>query len=313
MKRSNAELIVGGVIIVALFILVAGVLWLKEVSVSRQLVEYTVLFPNIGTLQQGDPVTVNGVKKGGVRSIELHETQVAVTISLDRTVRFTDSCTVTVQNIGLMGERKVEVQLSAGGTTHRPNAKGEIAYIQGRFDSGIAEAMGMLGTVLGEVNGLVDTVQAIVGKTVGDTAFVTLFKTITHRLDTVLYLAESLIEDNGDNVTGTVDDLRATSRELRALLDRNKGSIDRIAGNGEKLSDEAVILVARADSIAATLKTIIDGIERGEGAAGMLLKDSTIVPDLKQAVSDLDTLVRDVNKDGLRLRVKLGFGRNKRK
>ena len=311
-KRSNAELVVGGVIIVALFILVAGVLWLKEVSVSRKLVQYTVLFPNIGTLQQGDPVTVNGVRSGNVAKIQLQHTQVAVQINLDKTVIFTDSSTATVQNIGLMGERKVEIQISAKGSPHIPDTKKEVRYIQGRFDSGIAEAMGMLGTVLGEVTALVDTVQTIVDKTVGDTSFVTFFKTVTHRLDTVLYLAEALVADNGPDVTATVDDLRATVKSLRSLVDDNKGSINTIAKNGEQLSDDAVVLVARADSIATTLKSILDGIDRGEGAVGVLLKDSTILTDIRQSLADVDTLVKDVNARGLKLRVKLGFGRNKR-
>ena len=196
MKRTNNDLIVGGVIIISLFILIAGVLWLKEVSVSRKLVSYTVLFPNIGTLQIGDPVTVNGVRRGAVSDVYLHKARVAVTIKLDKNVVFTDSSVVTVQNIGLMGERMVGIHLSEKGTPYVPDTKKKKTYIHGYFDSGIAEAMGMLGDVLTEALSLVDTVQEIIHKTVGDTEFVEFFTTIVQRLDTVVYLVDLLLEEN---------------------------------------------------------------------------------------------------------------------
>jgi len=66
-------------------------------------------------------------------------------------VPLTDSSKITVQNIGLMGERMVGVQLSGKGALCKPNGKGKngTTYINGYFDTGIAEAMGMVGTVLG--------------------------------------------------------------------------------------------------------------------------------------------------------------------
>lgn len=175
MKKSNNDLIVGGVIFISLFILISGVLWLKETSISRKSVQYTFLFPNIGSLQKGDPVMVNGVKCGLVSKIYLFKSKVAVEIKLDKNVTFTDSSTIAVQNIGLMGERMVGILLSEKGKIHTPDKKDKINYINGSFDSGIAEAMGMLGGVLGEVLELVDTVQEIVHKTVGDTHFVDFF------------------------------------------------------------------------------------------------------------------------------------------
>ena len=66
MKKSNMDIIVGGSILLAIFILVFGVLWLKESLVAKQMESYTILFPNVGTLQLGDPVMTNGVTKGRV-------------------------------------------------------------------------------------------------------------------------------------------------------------------------------------------------------------------------------------------------------
>jgi len=115
-KKNKVELIVGGTIFIALFILIAGVLWLKGALVMNKMVQYSVLFPNVGTLQPGDPVVVNGVRKGSVSTIDLKGARVAVTINLDKDVALTDASKVTVQNIGLMGERMVGIQLDAAGS-----------------------------------------------------------------------------------------------------------------------------------------------------------------------------------------------------
>ncbi|MCX7725612.1 MAG: MlaD family protein, partial [Chitinispirillaceae bacterium] len=109
MKKNEVDFIVGSSIIVAIVILITGVLWLKEISITRRMASFGVLFPNVGTLQVGDPVMVNGVVKGRVKSIFLRDKEVATIIEVEKSVKLTDSCKVAIQNIGLMGERGVGI------------------------------------------------------------------------------------------------------------------------------------------------------------------------------------------------------------
>lgn len=310
MKKSNYELIVGGVIFISLFILISGVLWLKEVSISRKMVNYTVLFPNIGTLQEGDPVTVNGVKKGIVSKIGFHKSQVSVVLKLDKDVVFTDSSTVTVQNIGLMGERQVGIHLSEKGTPYKPNTKNKATYINGYFDSGIAEAMGMLGDVLNEVLALVDTVEQIIDKTVGNAEFVDFFQTIVHRIDTIIYLVDNLVEENKNEINAALDNVHDMTADLKNLVETNKSNMDNILDNGAQLTSYALLIADRIDSIVVSVNRIVSDIEAGEGSMGMLVEDETIIKDLQKSLVSLDSLVTDVNENGLKLRVKF-FGNRK--
>lgn len=310
MKKNNYDLIVGGVIFISLFILIAGVLWLKEVSVARKMVRYTVLFPNIGALQKGDPVTVNGVKRGVVSEISLYKSQVAVVLKLDKDVVFTDSSKIAVQNIGLMGERMVGIHLSEKGKPYIPNTKGRVTYIKGYFDTGIAETMGMLGSVLGEVMSLVDTVEEIIYQTVGDAQFIDFFNNIVGRLDTIVLLVDNLVKENEKEINSTIDNIHVITADLKNLLETNKANVDNIMADGAQLTTAALTIVDRIDSITSTVNTIVSDIEAGEGSLGMLVKDETIIRDIKKSIDDLDSLVRDVNASGLKLRVKF-FGNRK--
>ncbi|HMD67597.1 MAG TPA: MlaD family protein, partial [Chitinivibrionales bacterium] len=301
MKKTNMELIVGGFILIALFILIAGVMWLKSSTLTRSMVEYSVLFPNIGSLQQGDPVQVNGVRKGVVGPIALNGARVTVVIKVDKDVKITDSSTITVQNIGLMGERTVGIQLSEKGNIIRPSARGKITYIKGNFDSGIAEAMGMLGSVLGDARVLLANVSAIVDSTVGDSAFFAAFRHIVGRLDTVSRLAQTLVRDNKGKIDASISNVKAVTSDMRELLDSNRAQINTIVANGTALSSRAVAIVSTVDTITASLQAMVKKIERGEGSLGALVSDEQFYKDLKKAVADLDALVSDVQQDGLKL------------
>ena len=310
MKKSNYELIVGGVIFISLFILISGVLWLKEISVARKMVKYTVVFLNIGTLQEGDPVTVNGVKKGIVSKIGFYKSQVSVVLKLDKDVVFTDSSKVTVQNIGLMGERQIGILLSEKGTPYKPDTKNNVTYINGNFDSGIAEAMGMLGDVLNQVRALIDTVEQIIKKTVGDADFLEFFKTIVHRIDTIVYLVDNLVEENAYEINASLDNIHTMTSDLKNLVENNKSNMDNILGNGAQLTSSALVIADRIDSIVVSVNSIVSDIKAGKGSIGKLVEDETVIEDLQKSLIALDSLVTDVNENGLKLRVKF-FGNRK--
>lgn len=307
------EFTVGGFILIALFILIAGVLWLKSSTLTRSMVEYTVLFPNIGSLQEGDPVQVNGVRKGAVGKVELYGSRVAVVIRVDADVKLTDSATITVQNIGLMGERTVGVQLSDRGKVIHPSTKKNITYINGRFDSGIAEAMGMIGSVLGDARTLLANVSAIVDSTVGDSAFYASFRRIVRRLDTVSSLAQTLVRDNKGKIDQSLTNVKTVTANMKELLDSNKTQINAIVANGTAISSRAVAIVGTVDTITSSLQAMIKKVERGEGSLGQLMTDEQFYKELKKSVSDLEALVTDVRQDGLKLRIKLGFKKEPKK
>lgn len=312
MKRTNMELIVGGSILVALFVLIAGVLWLKEVSIASKMVTYTVIFPNVGALQVGDPVSVNGVRMGDVGSIKLHGTSVAVTIKLDKEVQLTDSSRITVQNVGLMGERVVGIQLAERGAVVKPNSDAlPPTYLYGYFDSGIAEAMGLVGTLVGQAQLLVEDISTILDATVGDTAFVTFFKTLVWRVDTVATLVDELVVTNKDGINSAVADLQSVAGELKTLVDENGDNVQTILSNGAQLTERALVLADEVGTMSGSLKNMLNAIENGEGSLGMLIEDERFYTDLKQTVAQLDTLVSDVQDNGLKLRVKLGFKADK--
>jgi len=313
LKRMNVDLVVGASILVALFILVAGMLWLKEASLASKMVNYLVVFPEVGTLQLGDPVYINGVKKGTVSTIELRGTEVGTILNIDRKIRMTDSVRIAVVNVGLLGERGIGVTLSPQGRTVpfiSADSK-DTVVIRGRFDTGISEAMGMLGTVLSEVETLVVNVAGILDATIGDAAFINRFHDIVGRLDTVCIVANRLLIRNEPVLNAAMTDLKKVSADLKQLLARNGPGIDSIVAGGDQLMTKGMALVEQAESLVVDVQGVLHNIESGNGSLGKLYTDESFYKDLKDVVASVDTLVGEVRQDALKLRVRLGFGRKK--
>jgi phospholipid/cholesterol/gamma-HCH transport system substrate-binding protein len=313
LKRVNVDLIVGASILTALFILVAGMLWLKEASLANKMVNYLVVFPEVGTLQLGDPVYINGVKKGTVSKIELRGTEVGTILNIDRKINMTDSVRVAVVNVGLLGERGIGVTLSPKGRAipHITAESKDTAVIRGRFDTGISEAMGMLGTVLSEVETLVVNVAGILDATLGDTAFITQFHSIVGRLDTVCIVANRLLLRNEPVLNAAMTEIKKVSGDLKTLINKNSPGIDSIVADGGQLMTKGIALVAQAESLVVDVQGVLRNIEGGKGSLGKLYTDESFYRELKETIASVDTLVNEVQKDALKLRVRLGFGKKK--
>ncbi len=312
MKKTNMDLVVGGSILISIVILIGGVLWLKDVSISAKMISYTVLFPNVGTLQIGDPVKVNGVSKGSVSNIYLRTNGVAVVVEVDKSVKLTDSCKISVQNIGIMGERGIGILYSDKGKIVKANTKSDTSFVPGVFDPGIAEAMSTLGVVLAEVETLVENVSSIVQATIGDTAFLSIFKTLVNRLDTISDVAQTLLSENKPVIDRSLKNLQTISNDLKEIVSRNSSHLDAIMSNGDSLSVAALGIASQVDSLTVSLNQIISQVKAGEGSLGMVIKDSEFYHDLKRTISNLDTLINEVQGDALKLRIKLGFGKKKK-
>jgi phospholipid/cholesterol/gamma-HCH transport system substrate-binding protein len=304
---------VGASILTALFILVAGLVWLKEASIANKMVNYMVIFPEVGTLQLGDPVYVNGVKKGTVSKIELRGTEVAAALNIDRKLSITDSVRVSVVNVGLLGERGIGVTLSPKGNAVpfvTPETR-DTVFIRGKFDTGISEAMGMLGHVLLEVETLVVSVADILSATVGDPEFIAQFHSIVGRLDTTLVVANRLLKRNEPVLNAALSDLRVVSSDLKKLLDRNGPGLDSLVLGGNQLMTTGMALVTQAESLVVDVQGILRNIEGGKGSLGKLYADESFYKELKAVIASVDTLVNEVQEDALKLRVRLGFGKKR--
>lgn len=314
MKKKKSDLVVGIVIFCALIILIAGVVWLKNIDLGSTSVGYTAIFPNVGGLQLGDPVTVNGVKgKGSVSKVYLKGDSVAVAFKIDSEVVITDSSRIKVVNVGLLGERKIEIYTNALGKPYTPDTETDTFYIPGAFDYGIAEAIGMFGTIMEDAQGTLDTINYFIENTISSPEFVDFFGRTVTRVDTIVDLVDALLDDNDNSIKVMVNDLRIASRKLRTIVDSSDESIYAIAENFEQFSEQTLELGNSVDSLLDHLNSIAAKVDTGDGTVSELINGGEISDQVVKTLVAVDSLIDVTEDQGLKLRVKLGFGDRKRR
>jgi len=285
MRDRKVELQVGLVVVLAVVILVWGIIWLKEYKFRQKRYTYSALFPNVGALEVGDPVAVLGVAKGEVERISLYQGEVLVTFNLTSEVILKEDATFTVKNIGLMGERYIEVD---PGRSKNPLDLSQPK--KGTFDSGIPEVMGMMGEMISEIRTLTSHLRGTFG-----TAWTE--ESIRKSIENMRRLSgdlSSLLAQNKNRINQTVNDLHYASSELKKMVDDNREKLNTTFDNFASASERFENITQVLDSLSFSLNILSRRIEKGEGTLGQLINDKTLYQDLQSTIKSVDELIQDI-------------------
>ncbi|MGA9342110.1 MAG: MlaD family protein [Rhodanobacteraceae bacterium] len=294
MKRDNINYaLVGGVVVVALVILLAGLALITGQHGAST--DYSVHYRNVTGLRYGAPVFYQGYRIGEVTAVTPERnaagTRYRVTLAVRRDWPIPDDSPARLQSSGLLADVSIAIH---EGTSHQMlKPGGELRGIEG---GDLFEAMNELA---GEVTNLTRNQLS------------PLIRNLAKRVD---------------SITATVDESApAIMAQTRALLDRmnrasdalndvlkpeNRAAISDTLGNVRKLSRELRETRATLDeavgSIAAIAKENRPGVRRAVDDLGSILRSlssrmDAISHHLDSASRNLDEFSREIRKNPNRL------------
>jgi phospholipid/cholesterol/gamma-HCH transport system substrate-binding protein len=306
---------VGLVVLVALVIFLFSLFWVKDFSLSRDRYDLHIMFPTVGGLSEGDPVQVAGVQKGRVTAIQLQPDGVRVTISLDEDVHLPADSRISIQNMGLMGEKFVAVEpgpglcdLSAGEDTAGAASPGQpgatpgterSAVLQpgqtlsGNYRGGMSEIMGEVEELLRVVQGLASTFNETIGNPQARTSIQESLENVRH-FSRVL---ADLVDEQGGELSLALRDLRTASEGFRELVQDNRTQVDSTLDQFHRASMDLEQLTEQLSEVSSTFKRLADKVEQGEGTLGEFVADETLYRDIKQTVKNLDDLIKEIKEN----------------
>ncbi len=284
----KVEIQVGVTVLVAVAILLWGVTWLKELTLTRQYRLWHVRFEQTGGLGKGDEVEVNGIKKGQVDHVHLLSGGVLVDIALSSDITLTTDCRVAIRNIGMMGEKLIAVDMVTSG---QPYAQKDT--IQGIYEKGLPEVMASLGDAVDVINRLTRQLEGVADVMSKNGDFAATVRNF-HKTSEELKLA--VIENRG-SLKSTLDNFAAASKTAKSLTtDREaelRDAMDHFSSAAGKLDQ----LSGRLDSLRAQIAAVTGKVNRGEGTLGKLVNDDTLYSEVNASVQSLKALVEDIKKN----------------
>ena len=297
-KNSALYFSVGLVVLLAVVILVFGMFFLNEKDPRETFNTFYLRFTQVSTLVLDDPVKVNGVKMGKVEDISLAGHRVVVRIRLRTDVKIPKDSEVRVQNIGIMGDRQIGMILGDAETYWAPGDT-----INGQFDAGIAEALGLAGEVCDSTKVLLESVKEALNGTIANPDFQERFRTILAKAESLEDRLMTMVNTTDPQIKKSLNGLNEVMGKVETLVEGVKPPMDNLFANADKVVGNADHLVSELEGVTKHLDELIAKVQSKDNTVGILLSDRALHDDLVKTIHSADSLFRVILHDGLDINV----------
>lgn len=307
MKLSR-EAKTGIIVLAGILAFIFGLNYLKSSPLFDNSKTFYAVYKNVGGLQPGTQVSINGLDVGNVKSIQFkdHSGQLLVTFSVKSNFEFSKNSIVELYDTGIIGGKGLQIhpvfdgapKAQSGDTLKADIKPGLTALLQQNLSplqTKIEGAVSQADSLLTNVNDVLDEpIKKDLKATIGDLHdLVTAFKSSAEKID-------HLLEDN------------------KTRLDHSLKNINRITTNFATLSDDLADAglgqtLSYLQNTAKQLNTLVAAIEKGEGTLGKLTSDHALYDNLTEAARELDLLLQDVRLNPKRYVNVSVFGKKQKK
>lgn len=287
MKLSR-ELKTGIIVIGGILLFIMGFSYLKSTPLFDNSKTLYAVYPNVGGLQSGTVVSINGFGVGKVNDIRFMDTQgnLVVTFTVSSDFQFSKNSTVELYDTGIIGGKGLQIMpifddgptIQSGDTLStetRPGltelAQQKLTPLFRKFESAVTDA----DSVLMNVNDVLDTQTK---------------KDLRNAINGLSELMVSL------NVSAT--SLNSIIKDNKETLDSSLNNFEALTSNFAKLSDSLNnaglgSTLASLQSTVASLDQILLKMQKGDGTLGKLMNDKELYVNLTSASKELDLLLQD--------------------
>ena len=290
MKRRD-EVLVGVFLSTAVGILLLGTLWLVRGGLSSGYPLYSK-FAWGQNLKPGQPLLLAGVNVGAVADVKLRDDgYLDVFLRVNNDVQVPKNSVASVKPIGIFGD--AAIALTPKGPSRVHFAPGDTVPV-GRGETDIQAIQNKVDSIAGTVSEMVRTINAelIVSGGIRDIRR-SLSSTATLSANAAQLSAQltAIAAEQNRNLSATMASLR------RAVSSVDSAKIDSTMRNFQTSSASLTRIAANLDQTSRRADDLVAGIERGEGNAGKLLKDTLLYRDLRGLVTQADSVLADLKRN----------------
>ena len=279
MKGFNKEVKIGIAGVIALFLLIYGINYLKGVSLFEPTKYFYVQFENINGLSKSSPVFADGFKVGIVSDLKydyVHPGEVVVQIDVEPSLRIPKGSTAELQS-DLLGNVKLNLLLAN-------NPREKMNYgdtIIGSVNAGaLGKAAAMIPT-LEKMLPKLDSIMASLNMLLADPA-----------IPATLHNIESLTASLNNNSRQLERMMRDDIPQLTGKLNEIGDNFATISGNLKQIDYAATM--NKVDETLANVQQITAKLERQDNTVGLLLNDPSLYNNLNQTVINAASLLNDL-------------------
>lgn len=274
--------------LVGIFLFIIGFSFLKSNPIFNNDITLFAVYENVGGLQTGTPVTINGYTVGKVNNIKFKDERgnLLVTFTVNSDFKFSKNSLVELYDTGIIGGKGLQVRPVFDGARSAQKHDTLSTSVRPGITDLVQEKLGPLQV---KVEGAISNADS-------------LLMNVNDVLDakTKRGLRESIVKLNV-----TLTEFQGIGSSFNVLLEKNKYKLDSsltnlnvMTANFAKLSEDLAqsdlkTTMANLQTTIKDLNGVLAKVESGEGSLGKLLKNEDLYNNLSNASRELDLLLQD--------------------
>jgi len=285
--KLSRELKTGIIVIGGILLFIMGFSYLKSTPIFDNSKTFFAVYPNVGGLQSGTTVSINGFSVGKVNDIRFLDEKgnLLVTFTVGNDFKFSKNSTVELYDTGIIGGKGLQIKPIFDGA---PAQSGDTLKTETR--------PGITDLAQQKLNPLVRKVESAISGA-----------------DSVLVNVNSVLDENTKKelkeviggLNTLINSLNGSATTLNTVLAGNEEKLntsfenfEKLTANFAKLSDSLNAAglgrtLESLESTMASLDQVTSKIENGDGSLGLLMNDKELYTNLNNASRELDLLLQD--------------------
>lgn len=294
MAKVSNELKIGITVIVAIIIAIVGYTIMKDIPLFRSSTAVYTKFDQVYGLIPGNVVNVKGFKIGTVKEMDLLPSDsTLVTMNIEDGYQIPKGSIAVLKSSGVLGGKFIEIQKSDSTEMVQHQGSIEGVFEQGMMDTFAEEGEKLSNDISASIRGVEKLVTS---------------------------LNQTLNEENKENISGIVRDLKSTTGSLNSLIEKRQGDLDAMitearstlenlddlsSDNKEKLTSlinnleatsvELETLSGGLNETNLTLNEVLTKINDGEGTLGKMVNDPSLYNNIDSLSVNLNQLIKNIN------------------
>ena len=289
MKILSKELRIGMLVVISIVVLVWGINYLKGSNLFDSSRTLYALYGNIGGLQEGSSITVNGFKVGVVKKISLltdKNYSLLVALSIEDNINIPSNSVSKIVNEDIMGSKGISLVLGDSNINAEQGdtlASDMDRSLKEEVNKQILPLKNKAEQLIGSIDSIVTVITSVLSKDARESltkSLVSLDNTFTTMSQTMTKV-NKIVDQNDERISSIIKNLEANNDEITNILK-----------NFSELSDD--IAKSNIKTTLASLNEISKKISDSEGSLGMFINDKDLYINLEKSSKELEALIKDI-------------------
>ena len=287
MNKLSKEIKIGLLVIISIVVLVWGVNYLKGSNLFDNNKTVYAIYQNIGGLQEGSSIVINGFKVGTVKKIFLQDNYtLLVELNIENNIDIPLNSISKIVNEDIMGSKGIALLL---GDSNINIEEGDTlnSDIEGSLKDEVNKQVLPLKNKAEELISSIDSVVTVITSVLSKDARESLTKSLEsldytfNTMSQTMTKVNQIVDQNDERISSIVKNLEEKNDEITNILK-----------NFSDLSDD--IAKSNIRDLLASLGEVSKKISNSEGSLGMFINDKDLYLNLEKSSKELETLIKDI-------------------